>query len=64
MAYVHVEKITLEKPKEMLLRILCNALSNDRKRKNIEAVFIKIMRPSLNELTDSDALILFRNGVT
>ena len=45
-------------------RILCNAPSNPRTRKNIEAFFIAIMRPSLNEQTNSDALILFRNGVT
>ena len=40
-------------------RILCNAPSNARTRKNIEAFFIAIMRPSLNQQTDSDALILF-----
>ena len=92
-AYVHVEKITLEKPKETFLyvmmtikkpskkskpaahlgqnidhyftwKILCNAPSNARTRKNIEGFFIAILRPNLNEQTDSDALILFRNGVT
>ena len=45
-------------------RILGNALSNTRTRKNIEAFFIAIMRPILNEQIDSDALILFRNSVT
>ena len=45
-------------------RILCNAPSNARTRKNIEAFFIAIIRTSLNEQTDSDALILFRNGVS
>ena len=45
-------------------RVLCNVPSNTRTRKNIEAFFIAIMRPSLNEQVDSDALILFRNGVT
>ena len=44
-------------------RILCNVPSNARTRKNIKAFFIAIMRPSLNEQIDSDALILFRNGV-
>ena len=34
-------------------RILCNALSNTRICKNIEAFFIAIMRPSLNEQIDS-----------
>ena len=45
-------------------RILGNALSNTRTRKNNEAFFIAIMRPILNEQIDSDALILFRNSVT
>ena len=45
-------------------RILCNAPSNARTRKNIEPFFIAIMRPSLNEQTDSDALILFRSCLT
>ena len=45
-------------------RILCNEPSNPRTRKNIEALFIAIMRPSLNKQIDCDALILFRNGVT
>ena len=45
-------------------RILCNAPSNARTRKNIEAFFIAIMRTSLNGQIDCDALILFRNDVT
>ena len=45
-------------------RILCNVPSNARTRKNIEAFFIAIMRPSLNQQIDCDALILVRNGVT
>ena len=45
-------------------RILYNAPSNARTRKNIEAFFIAIMRPSLNQQTDSDALILFKTGIT
>ena len=45
-------------------RILCNAPSNARTHKNIEALLIAIMRPSLNEQIDYDALVLFRNGVT
>ena len=44
--------------------ILCNAPSNPRTCMNIEAFFIAIMRPSLNEQIDCDALILFRNGIT
>ena len=46
-------------------RSLCNAPSTARTRKNIEAFFKAIMRrSSLNIQIDSDALILFRNGVT
>ena len=41
-----------------------NAPSNARTCKNAEAFFIAIMTPSLNEETDSNALILFKNGVT
>ena len=37
---------------------ICNASSNARRRKNIEAFFIAIMRPSLNEQVDCDPLIL------
>ena len=48
----------------ILLGRLCNAPSNARTRKNIEAFFIVIMRPPLNEQIDCDALILFRNIVT
>ena len=33
-------------------RILCNVPSNPRTGKNIEAFFIAIMRPSLNEQID------------
>ena len=94
MAYVHVEKITLERPKETFLyvmmnitsplksqnqmytlrtlniehyftwKILSNAPSNARTRKNTETFFLGIMRPSLNEQRGSDVLILFRNSVT
>ena len=45
-------------------RILCNAPSNPRTRRNIKVFFIAIMRPSLNEQIDCNALILFRNGIT
>ena len=44
-------------------RILCNAPSNARTRKNIQAVFVTIVTPSLNEQINYDALILFRNSV-
>ena len=44
--------------------ILCNAPSNSQIRKNLEALFIGIMKPSLNEQTNFDRLTLFRNGIT
>ena len=37
---------------------------SDRVRKNLEASFIAISRPSLNEEIDSKKLLLFRNRVT
>ena len=44
--------------------ILCNAPSNSQIRKNLEALFVGIMKPSLNEQTNFDSLTLFRNGIT
>ena len=44
--------------------ILCNAPSNTQIKKNLEALFIGIMKPSLNEQTNFDRLALFRNGIT
>ena len=44
--------------------ILCNAPSNNQIRKNHEALFIGIMKPSLNQQTNFDRLTLFRNGIT
>ena len=44
--------------------ILCNAPCNNQIRKNLEALFIGIMKPSLNEQTNLDRLTLFRNGIT
>ena len=44
--------------------ILCNAPSNNQVRKNLEALFIGIIKPSLNEQTNFDRLTLFRNGIT
>ena len=37
---------------------------NNRKRKILEAFFIAVKRPTLNEQKDSKKLTLFRNGVT
>ena len=40
--------------------ILCNTPSNNQIRKNLEALFIGIMKPSLNEQTNFD---FFHNGI-
>ena len=32
--------------------------------KNLEAFYIALMRPNLNEQCDSNVLTLFRNGIT
>ena len=44
--------------------ILCNVSLDNRERKNLKAFFIAVIRPSLNENTYSDSLIVFRNDVT
>ena len=43
-------------------KVLMNAPINDRARKNLEASFIALSRPSLNEQIDAKKLLLFRNG--
>ena len=44
--------------------IICNAPTNKFKWKIIEAYFIAINKPTLNDQLDSDLLHLFRNGIT
>ena len=44
--------------------VICSAPKSDRTRKNLEAFYIALMRPNLNEHCDSSALTLFRNGIT
>ena len=44
--------------------IFSNAPENKPLRKNLEASIIALMRPSLNDQSDSKRLILFKNGVT
>ena len=44
--------------------ILCNIPPNNQIRKNLEALFIGVMKPSLNEQTNFDRLTLFRTGIT
>ena len=41
-----------------------SAPMNNCKRKILEAFFIAVKRPTLNEQKDSKMLTLFRNGVT
>ena len=45
-------------------KVLMTAPINDRARKNLEASFIVLRRPSLNEQIDAKKLLLFRKGVT
>ena len=44
--------------------ILSKAPKNTRTRKNLEASFIALFKPDLNDQSDFDILVLFRNGVT
>ena len=43
---------------------LISAPMHNRKRKNLEAFFIAVNHPTLNEQEDSKMLTLFRIGVT
>ena len=45
-------------------KVLISAPMNNRKRKNLEAFFIVVKHPALNEQKDLEKLTLFRNGVT
>ena len=44
--------------------ILARVPANTFKRRILEAYFMKLIAPSLNEQLDNDVLMLFRNGVT
>ena len=44
--------------------IIANAHKNTRTRKNLEAFFIALERPTINDQTYSNKLKLFRNGIT
>ena len=44
--------------------ILANASKYTRTRKNLEALYIALLRPSLNDQLKSNKLLLFRNGIT
>ena len=45
-------------------KILCQASSQKHLRKNLEAIFIALYKPSLNYQKSFDRLMLFRNGKT
>ena len=45
-------------------KILCNAPKNKPLRKNLEAIFIGWLKPSLNKQENFERLVLFRNGIT
>ena len=45
-------------------KILCPAPSQKYFRKNLEAIFIALYKPSLNDQKSFDRLMLFRNGIT
>ena len=44
--------------------IIMNASTNARVRKNLEASWVALKKPTLNNQVDSKKLILFRHGVT
>ena len=45
-------------------KILCHASKKTDICKNLEAIFIALLKPSLNEQKNFEHLILFRNGIT
>ena len=46
------------------LAVISNALKNAKNRNNLEASYIALWKPNLNEEKDFERLVLFRNGVT
>ena len=44
--------------------VISNASKNAKTRKNLEASYIALWKPNLNEQKDFERLVLFRNGVT
>ena len=43
--------------------VISNAPKNTKTRKNLEASYIALWKPDLNEQKDFERLVLFRNGV-
>ena len=46
------------------LNMYTNGRFYDQLKKNIEAIFIALYKPSLNNQKSFDRLMLFRNGIT
>ena len=44
--------------------VISNAPKNAKTRKNLEASYIALWKPNLNEQKDFERLVSFRNGVT
>ena len=44
--------------------VISNAPKNAKTRKNLEASYIALWKPNLNEQKDFEGLVLFRNAVT
>ena len=57
-------KIRWDEHNEFSWYVLTRAPQNTLKRRILEAYFVKLIVPSLNELLDNDVLMLFRNRVT
>ena len=74
MVYILAKKIMLVRQNEIQLSkdsedcfvwsIIAHASKNTRTRKNLEAIYIAKIRPSLNDQKKSKKLVLFRNGIT
>ena len=45
-------------------KVLCTAPNKNRERKNLEACFTSLLKPSFNEQVEFKVLTLFRHGVT
>ena len=45
-------------------KIVCTPSSQEYLRKNLEAIFIALYKPSLNDQKSFDRLMLFKNGIT
>ena len=51
-------------PNNFIGTIISNAPKNAKTRKNLEALYIVLWKPGVNEQKDFERLVLFRNGVT